>query len=78
MMTEALRRAIALVEQLPEAAQDKAAEKIQNIVAELADHRWDELLADPRSEVFFDQMIAEVEEERRQGTLRPWPHAEEQ
>lgn len=76
-MTESLRRAIALVEQLPEAAQNKAAEKIQDIAAELADQRWDELFSDPRSEEFFDQMLAEVAEERRQGTLRPWPNAKE-
>ena len=72
-MTEALRRAIAQIEHLPEAAQDEAAAKIQTIAAELANQSWDELLQDSRSDTFFDHMLTEIEAERNKGTLRPWP-----
>ncbi len=72
-MTEALRRAIELIEQLPASSQDAVAEKLQTIAAELADQRWDELFADPRSDLFFEQMIAEIEDDRHAGELLPWP-----
>ncbi len=51
--------------------------QIQELVAQLAEQRWEELLADPHSEAFFDEMIAEVAEARSKGELLPWLHTEE-
>lgn len=76
-MTEALRQAIAQIEQLPEIDQDTIAQQIHALVTQIADQRWEELLADPRSEAFFDEMIGEVAEARNNGELLPWPHPKE-
>jgi hypothetical protein len=75
-MTDQLRKALAQIEQLPEAAQNIAAEKLQTLAAELADQRWDELLTDPLSEHFFDEMEAEVQAAEAAGTLLPLPRTQ--
>ena len=72
-MTERLRHALESIEQLPEAAQDEAAERIEAIAEELAERRWDELFADPRSELFFDQMAEQYEGAKQNNDFRPLP-----
>jgi hypothetical protein len=76
-MTEQLRKALEYIEQLSDAAQNVVAEKLQSLAEELAEQRWDELFADPRSERFFDEMQAEVERAKQEGTLRPLPPHQE-
>jgi glucose-6-phosphate-specific signal transduction histidine kinase len=72
-MTEQLRQTLERLEKLPEVAQNAAAVRIQAIVDELAEQRWDELLADPRSAVFFDQMAERYEQAKREGAFQPLP-----
>jgi hypothetical protein len=76
-MTERLQQALAELEKLPESAQDEAAARIEAIASELADRRWDELLADPHSELFFEQMAEQYEQAKRANDFRPTPHAGE-
>jgi len=35
------------------------------------DERWEELLADPRSDILLDRLAEESKEERRNGTVKP-------
>lgn len=44
-MTDALRSLIASLEKLPDSYQDEAARRIEPIVDELVDRRWEEQLA---------------------------------
>ena len=76
-MTDQLREAIAQLEHLPEPAQNEAAARIREMTAELADRRWDELLADPRSEAFFDQMAEQYEVAKREGGFGSPPNGPE-
>lgn len=72
-MTEQLRQALEQLEKLPEAAQNEAAERILAIAAEMAERRWDELIADPRSELFFDHVAEQYERAKQSGAFRPLP-----
>ena len=72
-MTEKLRQALAELERLPDAAQNEAAARIQAIATELADRRWNELLSDPRSERFFDEMANRYERAKRENAFSPLP-----
>lgn len=72
-MTDELKRAVAALENLPEAAQNEAAARIQQIAAELAERRWDELFADPRSAQFFDEIEALYEQAKRENGFLPIP-----
>lgn len=74
-MTDELQRAVAELEKLPPSAQNEAAARIQQIAAELAERRWQELLADPRSERFFDEMEALYEQAKRDDGFLPLPKA---
>ncbi len=77
-MTDQLREAMEQLEKLTEAAQNAAAERIQAMIEELADQRWDELLADPRSERFFDQMAERYEQTKREDAFRPLPRTSDE
>ncbi len=35
------------------------------------DERWEELLADPRSDILLDRLCKEAEEEYKNGTVKP-------
>lgn len=72
-MTDLLRHVLEQLENLPEAAQNEAAQRIQAMAAELADRRWDELFADSRSEQFFASMAEQYEQAKRDGSFRPLP-----
>ncbi len=64
-MTEALKRAFELAQQLPEDEQNVIA---QLILEEMqAEERWNELLNDPRSEKALDEMVAEALAEDEAG-----------
>ena len=70
-MTDELQRAVAELEKLPASAQNEAAARIQQIAAELAERRWEALLADPRSDQFFDEMEALYEQAKRDNAFLP-------
>jgi hypothetical protein len=43
---------------------------VRSVRSELFDRRWEELLADPASEAFFDRLEAEAEQAEREGHNR--------
>ena len=66
MLTEKLQSVVNNMAQLPPEQQEKLAEQIADILDEAL---WDAQFADPRSEAFFDELVAEAE----QRPLRPFP-----
>lgn len=70
-MVERLQRAMALVtdeaKSLPEELQNALADKIDALVQEIVDLRWDALLSDPRSDALLEQMISEARAEFHAG-----------
>ncbi len=67
-MTEALKRAIELAQQLPADEQDVIA---QLILEEMqAEKRWNELFNDPRSQMALDEMVADALAEDEAGLTR--------
>ena len=63
-MTRLLEEAFKEASQLPQDRQDELA---QRILEGLADRRWDELFADPRSEALLDQLADEALADYRAG-----------
>lgn len=57
MLIEKLQSVVDDMAKLAPEQQDKLAELIADIVDEML---WDTLLADPRSEAFFDELVAGV------------------
>jgi hypothetical protein len=64
MVTEALKRVVDQVEQLPPEEQDAIAELIER---ELADRKWEELLASPESDRYLARLQAEARREDASG-----------
>ncbi len=67
-MTEALRRVVALIEQLPPEQQDAIAEAMQR---ELEEREWDALVAGPASQRFLARLAADARREEAAGQTRP-------
>lgn len=68
-MTEHLRRILAEIKRLDADMQDVIAATIEAKLAEIAEARWQELFADPRSHAFFDELVTQAEAARANGTL---------
>ena len=66
MLTEKLQSVVDDMAQLPPEQQEQLAEQIADILDEAL---WKAQFADPRSEAFFDELVAEA----KQGPLRPFP-----
>jgi TPP-dependent pyruvate/acetoin dehydrogenase alpha subunit len=73
MLIERLRDLLAQMERLPEAAQNEVADRLRELVEELQEREWDESLADPRSDAFFDEMYEEYQKAKQQDALDPLP-----
>ncbi len=61
-MIAKLRELIDELEKLPEHLQADAADRLEPIVGQLIEQRWEELFADPRSATFFEQMSQQIDE----------------
>ena len=57
MMTQKLQNLVMQIERLPAEEQDAFADAI---AVELADRKWDELLARPESQRFLDKLAAQA------------------
>ena len=66
-MTGTLSRAVDRVEQLSPAEQDAIAEVIER---ELADRKWDTLLATPASDRFLERLASEARREDAAGQTK--------
>ena len=67
-MIETLQRVLEQVEQLPPADQAVVAERLQQVLEELADdQRWRELFANPRGPVLLDRLADEAQAEYNAG-----------
>ncbi len=69
-MTEHLRRVLAQVEQLDPDTQETIADTIEAKLAEIAEAQWQAAFADPRSQAFFDELIAQADAAVANGTTR--------
>lgn len=69
-MTDALRSLIASLEKLPDSYQDEAARRIEPIIDELIDRRWDEQLA-RISEEDWNHLDAQLEQDHAEGKFQP-------
>ena len=67
-MTEQLRRALELIEQLPEDAQNEIAAKL---LAFADEQRWEQLLSHPKTEELLDMLSADGDAEDAAGLTRP-------
>jgi len=66
-MTNLLKKAIKEVESLPEDEQDAiAASILEDVVSE---RKWDDILADPRSDAFLKQMGESIRRQRKAGAI---------
>jgi hypothetical protein len=54
---------------LPEHLQGQAAERLEPIVDELIEQRWEELFSDPRSAAFFEQASRQIDEAITNGDV---------
>ncbi len=68
-MTEALRRVVSEIEDLPEEEQDRIANMLQTEL----DRMWDEMLESPGSIRVLDEMAERVRSERRAGQTKEFP-----
>ncbi len=68
-MIDTLRRLIERLEQLPEDEQAEIARRIEPIIEDADERKWDELLATPESIAFLDELAAEAAREREAGLL---------
>ena len=66
VLIERLQTVVDHLAQLPAEQQERLAEEIEDILDEAL---WDAQFADPRSEAFFDTLVAEAQ----QRLLRPFP-----
>ena len=67
-MIDTLQRVLEQVEQLSPDAQAVVAERLQQVLEELAnDQRWRELFADPRSAALLDRLADEAQAEYDAG-----------
>ncbi len=68
-MIDTLRRLIERLEQLPEDEQAEIARRIEPIIEDADERKWDELLATPESDAFIAQLIAQAHEDEKAGRL---------
>jgi hypothetical protein len=68
-----LRELIDELEKLPEHLQGAAADRLEPIVDELIEQRWEELFADPRSTAFFDRVSQQIDDAIANGEVLPAP-----
>ena len=66
MLIERLQTAVDSLAQLPTEQQERLAEELEDIIDEAL---WDAQFADPRSEAFFDTLVAQAQK----GPLLPFP-----
>ena len=66
-MNALVTKAIAALVKLPEAEQEAIARVVLDRIE--ADARWDEVLADPRSETLLSRLAAEAREEISKGDV---------
>ena len=66
MITDQFKALVERIEQLPPDEQNRIAEEIEDT---LDNAEWHALLADPRSEVVLDALLAEA----KQSPKLPWP-----
>ena len=59
-MIDTLKRLIERLEQLPEDEQEEIARRIEPIIEDVDDRKWDELLTTPESIAFLDKLAVEV------------------
>ncbi len=69
-MIESLRSLIASLEKLPESYQEEAARRIEPIVDELVDRRWEEQLARISDEA-WDLLDTQLAQDRAEGRFQP-------
>jgi hypothetical protein len=67
-MSEQLRRALDIIEKLPEDAQNEIAAKLLAFVDE---QRWKQLLSHPKTEELLDMLSADGDAEDSAGLTRP-------
>ncbi len=68
-MTNLLKKAIKEVESLPDDEQDAIAASILEEVA--SERTWDELLGDPRSDTFLEQLGENIRRQNDSGEITP-------
>ncbi len=68
-MIDTLKRLIERLEQMPKDEQEEVVRRIEPIIEDVDDRKWDELLATPESIAFLDTLIAEAHREREAGLL---------
>jgi hypothetical protein len=61
--------------QLPPDRQDALAERIEQLLEEVADAAWGARFADPRSRALFAELAGEADAAEAAGTTRPFPKA---
>ncbi|HEX6816858.1 MAG TPA: hypothetical protein VF120_00655 [Ktedonobacterales bacterium] len=76
-MIAKLRELIDELEHLPDDLQGEAANRLEPIVDELIDQRWEALFADPRSAAFFERASREIDGAIAKGEVLPAPPAQE-
>jgi hypothetical protein len=67
-MTEQLRRAMEIIEQLPDDAQNEIAAKMLALADE---QKWERLLSHPKTEDLLDMLSADGDAEDAAGLTRP-------
>jgi hypothetical protein len=75
-MIAKLRELVDELEKLPDHLQGEAADRLEPIVDQLIEQRWDELFADPRSAAYFEQMSHQIDEAIAKGEILPAPPCE--
>ena len=68
-MIDTLKRIFDRLERLPKDEQAEIARRIEPLIEDADDRKWDELLATPESDAFIAQLIAEADEDERAGRL---------
>ena len=68
-MTTLMKKAIEALSKLPKEKQDFYAREILDAID--GDKKWDQLFADPRSEILLSQMAAKARAEYEAGKTRP-------
>lgn len=68
-MIDTLKRLIERLEQMREDEQAEVVRRIEPIIEDVDEQKWDELLATPESIAFLDELAAEAKRERAAGLL---------
>lgn len=72
-MIARLRELIDELDKLPDHTQAEAAARIESIVEELVEQRWEELLDDPRTTTFLERMSHKIDAAITNGEVLPMP-----